>query len=348
MRRRGFLCAAGISAVSGWAAAGVTVELRLEAELRVVDLVPDGDAPPLVLAKSPKGGMLLRHSDGKWLREPIPEAARSVARGAGALWIAGETGIWRRAEDGGKWTRAWESEGLERILFVGDKGFAAGSGKTIVDYTEGEWKRIAAADEPTTNTANTTYHWIHFVTERVGIISGASRPPRKGRTEDYPAWLDADRASRRKEWPGASITLETRDGGKTWRHSVTSIFGKISRVRYARDGRGLALVEFHDEFEWPSEVFAIDLKTGSSERVFREKDRAVTDTWLYAGKGYLAAIDPSTRRAFIYTSDDLKRWTENALEDIEATRAWFAGTPAGVVWLATDSGSVCRWSEPSR
>jgi len=347
MRRRAFFCVAGSSAVTGWAAAGFSLELRLETGLRVVDLVPDGEAPPLILARARSGGMLVRYSEGKWLREPLPEAAKSVARGAGALWIAAETGIWRRDEEGGQWDKRWEGEGLERILFLADKGFAAGSGKTIVEWAgEGEWQRVPAADGPTTNTANTTYHWIHFVTARVGIISGASRPTRKGRTEDYPAWLDADRASRRKEWPGASITLETRDGGKTWRHAVTSIFGRITRVRYARDGRGMALVEFHDEFEWPGEVFAIDLKTGASERVFREKDRAVTDTWLYAGKGYLAAIEPASRRVFVYTSDDLKRWEENALVGIEGTRAWLAGTPAGVVWLATDTGLVCRLSEP--
>ncbi len=349
MRRRGFLGAAGLGAVSAWAAADSTVELRLEPELRVVDLVPDGETAPLILARGRSGGTLVRRQQGNWLREQLPEAAKSAARGAGALWIAGETGIWRRAEAGGTWEKRWEGEGLERILFLGDKGFAAGSGKTILEWEgEGEWRRLPAADGPTTNTANTTYHWIHFITERVGIISGASRPPRKGRTEDYPAWLDSDRASRRKEWPGASITLETRDGGKSWRHSVTSIFGKITRVRYARDGRGLALLEFHDDFEWPGEVFAIDLKTGASERVFRRKDRAVTDTWLYAGKGYLAAIEPASRRVFVYTSDDLKRWEENALVDIEGTRAWLAGTPAGVVWVATDTGLLCRLSEPAR
>jgi hypothetical protein len=351
MRRRRFLCAAATFPAWPQGNPGFQLAFRLEPELRILDMVPDGGDHPLVLAEGRQGGLLLRNANGEWLRESLPEPARSVASGHGGFWIAGTSGLWWRAVSGGKWERRWEGEGLHRVTFVGDNGFAVGEGKTILATADnGTWQRVRAADEPTTNTAYTTYDWIHFTTSRVGIISGASRPPRKGRTESYPAWLDTDPQTRRKEWPGASITLETRDGGLTWRHSVTSIFGKISRVRYARNGRGLALVEFHDAFDFPSEVFAIDLKKGSSERVFRRKDRAVTDTWIEAGYAFLASIEPPapdapdrTGNAFLYRSDDLQQWQEFALPlQAKGTRLWLAGTPDGAIWVALDTGLVYR------
>ncbi|MFN7937228.1 MAG: hypothetical protein U0R19_28140 [Bryobacteraceae bacterium] len=325
---------------------------RLDPPATVVDFVPGGEDTPLVLARNADEALLIHHNAEGWQRVRLPEQAKSVAQDKRYFWIAGTSGIWRQPSAGGRWEKRWEGEGLERILFVGEKGFSTGSGKTILQTSNGEeWRRVPAADEPTTNTANTTYHWIHFVTERVGIISGASRPPRKGRTETYPAWLDPDRESRRKEWPGASITLETRDGGTSWRHSVTSIFGKITRVRYARDGKGLALVEFHDAFEWPSEVFSIDLKAGSSERVFRRKDRAVTDTWLFTGRGYLAAIEPPEiasevrqGRVSVFQSEDLQEWKELPFPKVEAGRVWLAGLPGGALWAATDTGLLFRAS----
>ncbi|MBL8177032.1 MAG: hypothetical protein JNK48_20330 [Bryobacterales bacterium] len=350
MRRRAFLSLGAAAAATGQP----TFErvLRLESGLSVVSVAPGEGETPVLLASGPSSSYIIHHFNGDWRREPLPEAASSVSSSQGAFWIAARSGIFTRAAGGAKWQKRWEGEGLEHIVFIGPKGYAAGAGKTILEYGEdGEWRRIPAADEPTTNTANTAYHWISFLTPRVGVISGASRPPRKGRTESYPAWLDPDRASRRKEWPGASVTLETRDAGLTWRHSVTSIFGKITRVRYARDGRGLALVEFHDEFEYPSEVFAIDLKSGSSERVFRRKDRAVTDTWLFSGLGCLATVHPTAApdrpgAVSVYISNELRDWTEYVLQGVTGNRVWLAATPQGVLWLATDSGFLCRSSEP--
>jgi hypothetical protein len=352
MQRRTFLPAlAGFGfTAEGHSTAAFAEAYRLDPAATVVDFVPGAEDTPLVLARNADGGLLVYHNRKGWQRDKIPDYARSVSQDGRNFWIAGDTGIWRRLIEGGKWEKRWEGEGLERILFAGQKGFAVGSGKTILETADGEqWRRVPAADEPTTNTANTIYHWIHFVTDRVGIVSGASRPARKGRTEPYPAWLDTERETRRKEWPGASLTLETRDGGKTWRNSVTSIFGKITRVRYARNGRGLALVEFHDEFEWPSEVFAIDLKTGSSERVFRSKDRAITDTWLYPGRGYLAAIEPPAvpsevrqGKVHVLQSDNLSDWSEVTFPQVEAGRVWLAGTSEEEVWAATDTGVLFR------
>ena len=105
--------------------------------------------------------------------------------------------------------------------------------------------------------------------------------------------MEPDRAQKRRQWPAVSLVLETRDGGATWNPSATSMFGQITRIRLTADRRGLALVEFRDAFEWPSEVHRLDTRSGKCERTFRRKDRAVTDVLLMdRGPGYLAAIQP--------------------------------------------------------
>lgn len=251
-----------------------------------------------------------------------------------------------------------ERPGLERAYFLSaDRGFVCGANKTLMETFDGgaTWAPIAAAAEPDTVAAQTTYQWIDFVTPRAGIVTGASRPPRRGNTSSLPFWRDPMRTTRRREWPAASLTLETRDAGLSWKHSSTSLFGRISHVRYSRDGYGLAVLEFHDSFDWPSEVFLISIRTGQSERCFREKDRAVTDAVAFsATSGYLAAIEPpadpseSTQGLLhVLHSSDYKEWTDMPLpKPIPAGRAIFSGKIEDNLWLATDSGYVLRLNPP--
>ena len=42
------------------------------------------------------------------------------------------------------------------------------------------------------------------------------------------------------------------------------------------------MFSYADSFEWPSEVYRLDLTTGKSESVFKQKDRRVTDAAIFA------------------------------------------------------------------
>lgn len=232
-------------------------------------------------------------------------------------------------------------------------GYALGAEKTILETRDGgaTWNDLPAAEFPSTSPESTVYHWVDFATPRVGLITGVSRPSRRGATGPLPAWRDPKGKDRRPEWPAASITLETRDGGVTWKHSTTSLFGRITRARYTREGRGLALVEFHDRFEFPSEVFSIDLRSGKSERVFRRTDRAVTDVLLSKNGGaLLAAIAPPRNPAqstlgtvHVLASRDLSSWEEQPLpEPFYAGRVWLLDSDP--VLLVTDTGVVLQAS----
>ena len=92
------------------------------------------------------------------------------------------------------------------------------------------------------------------------------------------------------------FSSRARDGGKTWDATTGSLFGHVTRVRLSLNGFGLGLIEFSNAFEWPSEVFRIDWTTGNSERVYREKNRLITDVVLPpTGPSYLVGIEKLDR-----------------------------------------------------
>ncbi|MBL8229002.1 MAG: hypothetical protein JNL98_11010 [Bryobacterales bacterium] len=328
--------------------------LRRDRSTPVHEFAVSRDGIPFAITGPDEKPSLLTWQD-TWQQHPLPETALSVfPLIEGYCWLAGVSGIWRSADGGKNWSQQWKGEGILRLYFLDeDRGYATGGNKTALFTNDGgqTWEPIAAAAEPRTTPEYTAYTWVEFVTTRVGIIAGTSRPPRSGITDVMPAWRDPAKASRRPEWPGASLTLETRDGS-TWKHSSTSLFGRISRVKYGRDGRGLSLVEFHDVFEYPSEVFAINLRTGKSERAYREKDIAITDIALTqtGALGLLAGVevpaDPArddTGRVHIMTSEDLRTWVDELLpERLMARRVFIAGFRTDSLWAATDTGVILR------
>ncbi|MCS7025586.1 MAG: hypothetical protein NZV14_12370 [Bryobacteraceae bacterium] len=315
------------------------------------------DGTVYVIAGPAAKPQLMVRERQSWTRRPLPEASHSLFPLVdGLCWLAGLSGIWHSRDGGGSWTKQWPAEGIKHLCFADERrGYAVGANKTVIFTTDGgeSWNPLDVAAEPRTTPQFTTYHWVDFVTPRVGVITGCSRPPRSGTTNEMPAWRDPSRASRRPEWPGVTIILETRDG-LNWKHTSVSLFGQINRVKYSRGGRGLSLVEFHDAFEYPSEVFAINLRNGQSERVYREKEIAITDIALTHSEGFgvLAGIcvpvDPAqdeTGRVVILSSEDLKQWRlESIPEGLAARKVFLAGFEAANLWAATDTGVILQRS----
>jgi photosystem II stability/assembly factor-like uncharacterized protein len=300
--------------------------------------------------------VLLMTGDGgsTWELRPVPDACLAlffVNETTG--WLVGRKGLYRSEEAGMAWRRIPAPSGLLRVWFADERrGWAVGTHKAVYATTDGgsNWQRVPAADEVKTTPEYTAYVWIVFADAQRGMIVGNSRPPRRDEAKQLPEWLDPERAQRRRERPSLGIVLETRDGGSSWSSSVTSMFGQITRVRLAADGRGLALIEFTRPFDWPSEVFSLNWKGGRSERVFRRADRAVTDLALARdGWAYLAAVEPVGQKIrlpvpgkiHVLRSQDLSRW-EEAEVDYRAfgRRAMLSEAPDGRLWLVTDAGAV--------
>jgi photosystem II stability/assembly factor-like uncharacterized protein len=295
-------------------------------------------------------------SDGgqTWKPVVVPEAALSLFfLNEKAGWLVGREDLWRTADFGQTWVKLGRAPGTLRVCFVSEqRGWAVGAKKSVYETSDGgtTWQRVATAGEPKTTSDYTVYGAVAFSSPASGMVSGWSRPPRRGEREQAPEWIEPESA--RREWPGVTISLETQDGGAHWRVSQTSMFGQITQISFAPDGRGLGLVEFFDKFEYPSEVYRVEPRTGRNVRTFRSRDRVITDVLLdAAGTGYLAAFEPPglvfrspvPGKLKILKSVDLDQWQEMEVDyRALARRALLASAGSGSLWAATDTGMILK------
>ena len=231
--------------------------------------------------------------------------------------------------------------------------------KSVYETRDGgrTWKPVTAAAQPNVNPAYSIYSRIAFADERWGLIAGGYAPPRPrsaNEDDDAPDWMNPERALARRERPLMAIEIGTRDSGATWTPSTAPLIGSIAALRLAgRDG--LAVFAYADSFEWPAEVYRLDLGTGKSASVFKQKDRRVTDAALFrSGPAFLAAVEPPGRlrsapvpgKVRILTSDDLNRWAEMPVDYRAVARTVILAGPDSMhLWAATDTGMILRLSQ---
>jgi hypothetical protein len=268
-------------------------------------------------------------------------------------WMITDKGMWETAESGHSWTKIKGApSGLLRVWFLDKKhGFAAGLEKRVFETTNGgdTWTLLPVAKEAQGDATFTTYGEIAFSGNN-GIISGWNVPPRRG----GPDWMEPEQAAKRKQLPNLTIFLQTKDGGKTWIKGETSIFGQVTRISLSATGAALGLIEYKDEFEYPSEVYHINLQgRGTSTSAFRQKDRAITDVRTFddSRHGLIAGYEtegtiyrsPIPGKLKVLRSDDLDHWEEMTVDyRAVAHRAMIAGPDETHLWIATDTGMILK------
>lgn len=305
-----------------------------------------GKVTPLVLTT--------RDGGAHWAETPVKEAGLAMFfLDDSTGWMVTEKGIWETAESGRSWTKLKNApSGLLRIWFLDKKhGYAAGLEKRVFETTNGgdTWTLLPISAEAQGDATYTTYGEIAFSGNN-GIISGWNIPPRRG----GPDWMETERAGKRPQLPNLTILLQTIDAGKTWTKSEASVFGQVTRISMAPQGVALGLIEYRDEFEYPSEVYRVNIrKDGSSDSVFRDKTRAITDVRTFAGsnRGLIAGFEtegtiyrsPIPGKLKVLTSDDLENWQEMKVDyRAVAHRAMIAGPDEKHLWIATDTGMILK------
>jgi hypothetical protein len=162
--------------------------------------------------------------------------------------------------------------------------------------------------------------------------------------------VDPATALRQRESPHLSYTLATGDGGNKWTPKSGSLFGTISRVRFAPEGKGLELMVYGETFRYPAEVYSLTWPNGTTQSVYRDAKFAVTDIWLASdGTAYLAGVKVRGQlRSLIpeavqvLTSKDLTDWSSIPVDfRAEATSTILAGA-GDDLWMATDTGMILK------
>ncbi|HYV63340.1 MAG TPA: hypothetical protein VE958_11735 [Bryobacteraceae bacterium] len=310
-------------------------------------------------------------SDGgeNWTQIPQKEHGRSLFfLNENAGWMVTDDAIWFTEESGRSWKKLSEQPKapkksnfrgglIETVWFLDqNRGFAAGYFKTAYATSDGgrTWKPIEAASTPNSNPLYSAFTRISFAPERKrGMMIGSYSPPQMQSRyrPNLPSWMEPETAAKRRQVPRLTMLLETRDGGNKWEANTAPLFGTITTLRM-QEKEALTVFQFNESFEWPAEVYRIDLLTGVSVRVFREKDRRVTDALLFPGsKVVMAAVEPPGKlnsapipgKVKIITSSDFKTWKESDVDyKAEAGRVKLAGPDPDHLWAATDTGMILR------
>ncbi len=273
-----------------------------------------------------------------------------------AGWMVTESGIWSTDEAGRSWKRIYKRRGLARVFFLTpEHGWALGGGKTLLETDDGgkSWAKVKAAEDLKLNPEFTTFTWMDFGSPKAGIVVSKSHT-RSYFRRDLPIWMETE-PSRSKEVPTVTAFLETKDAGKTWSSQMSTLFGQITRFRLGKNGRGLALIEYENFFDWPSEVLRLDLATGKNYPSLKRKDRAITDVAVMSdGSGYAAGFQPGGLIAYspvpgpvkVLHSDNLLTWTEMKVDyRAVARRVMLAAVDATHVWMATDTGMILKLTD---
>ena len=322
-------------------------------------------------------------SDGgeHWALTPLKEFPRSIffldeSNG----WMVTAESLWFTQEAGRSWTRISDQikpdkkladpphTGLIlRVAFLDAlHGYAVGLQKSAFETHDGgrTWKPLPEAAEPASNPAYSVYSHIAFVDGRRGMIAGGYAPPRiKSREEreeegDVPDWMHPESTLHRRQQPRLTLELDTRDGGATWTSGTAPLLGSVVSAHLAGEN-GLLVFDYNDSFEWPAEVYRLDLKTGKSESVFKKKDLLVTDAAIFAEgtRAFLAAVEPPGRlrsapipgKVRMLSSTNLIDWVEMPVDYRAVAQSLvLAGPDAEHLWAATDTGMILRLSLPVR
>ena len=310
-------------------------------------------------ARNRISGVLLTTNDGgeTWQQEPLKDLPRSLFFLNDSIgWMVGERGIWQTDEGGRSWRKLSGEAGVARVHFLdSQKGFAVGAPKKFLATTDGgkTWKKVPAGDLPETRPESTIYSQIDSPAPNWLLVAGSSIPPRRMPRFELPPWLEPEEAKLRTQRPTVMVILESRDGGVTWHHGTTSMFGRISKLTTGSAALGLSIFQFDDQFDWPAEVFKLTLNNGRSSRVFRYKDRLPTDALMTPGLAYIAAIEPATEIRGIpipgkvhvsrAMAPEMDRWLEIPVDyRAVASRATLAASPDGSIWLVTTSGMIMK------
>jgi len=280
-------------------------------------------------------------------------------------WMVTATGVWQTSEAGRNWTRKVKAPGgLTRVWFLDRRrGYGIGSERRIFETIDGgdSWILLPGVKEVESDQRTTTFGEIAF-TGKAGIIAGWSTPVRSTPPVTAATGSGGTKSEPPRQTPAYSVMLQTVDAGQTWKKSDASLFGQITRISMAPQGTALGLIEFRDRFDYPSEVYSIDLHTGKSERAFRAMDRAITDVRLFRGlsTGVIAGYEtpgPADRtggagslsrvlvpgKLKVLISEDLAHWDEMTVDaHAVARRAMISGPDPDHLWIATDTGMILR------
>jgi photosystem II stability/assembly factor-like uncharacterized protein len=302
-----------------------------------------------------KSRLLLTRDGGKsWVQQKCdkdPEGVFILDSTHG--WYVASGRVFATRDGGQKWDKyPLPHKAITQVWFAEpESGFAFGVGKVFYRTADGgrNWSAVPESESLNLQSPQTFLRSMAMLPSGAGMLVGDSTaaPPEAA----LPDWMTPDRALSRKSLPGTVVLFQTHDGGKTWSGQLSSAFGSVRRVRMG-PSRAAVVFQYGESFAWPSELFALNLRTGKNSTVLRRKDLVIHDALLFSDGSMLAATtQPSGRlrnspvpgKLRVFWSPDAEAWFEMKV-DYRATgnSATFAACSDGTLWIATDEGAIVQ------
>ena len=309
-------------------------------------------------SESVKSRLLVTHDGGKTWRD---EKCDKNPQGVFILdsvngWYVASGKLFATQNAGQKWEKlTLPHRAITQVWFATpQRGIAFGVGKQFYRTSNGgrNWDLVPESDTLNLKSPETYLRSVAMLPSGAGMLVGDSTavPPEAS----LPDWMTPERAMQRKNVPGTAVLFVTHDGGNTWKGQLSSAFGLLRRVRMG-PSRAAVAFQYRESFYWPSELFLIDLKTGSNQGVLRRKELVIHDTLLFAdGSMLVAATQPSGRlrnspipgTLRVLWSPDTHEWFEMKVDYRAAgNSATFASCSDGTIWIATDEGTILQLAE---
>jgi len=310
-----------------------------------------------IIAEGRGKGTLLSSLDGglTWQQSELRFLPRSLfALDDSSLWCVSEKGeVWFSAESGRDWKKLSKQDAALRVHFLNNQtGYLVGIKKTFMRTDDGgkTWRHVPEAAQVAGSAENFTYNWVKFWNGKIGLASGSSQTPVRSRRRavDLPDWMEPELAAFRSDKPHMMVSLETMDGGATWRKQEVSGFGTVHRSVIGSDGTGLTLIKFNKSFEYGGELYAFYPKFNKKPGlILRLKEVEFQDILYIPGDGaYLACTErlgplPVPTKVRIKHSKDLQTWTDIPVDyRAIAQKITLGATPSGKVFAALDQGTI--------
>jgi photosystem II stability/assembly factor-like uncharacterized protein len=303
-----------------------------------------------------KSRLLVTHDGGKtWVEEKCDKNPQGVfVLDAANAWYVASGKIFATRDSGKKWEKyPLPHKALTQVWFgTPESGIAFGVGKVFYRTADGgrTWNGVLESEGLNLQSPQTYLRSMAMLPSGAGMLVGDSTavPPESGALPD---WMTPDMALKRKNLPGTAVLFQTHDGGKTWAGQLSSAFGSIRRVRMG-PSRAAVVFQYRESFAWPSEMIAVDLRTGKNQTALRRKDLVIHDALLFSdGSIIAAATQPSGRlrnspipgKLRIFWSPDAQTWFEMKVDyRAVGNSATFASCSNGTLWIATDEGAIAQ------
>ena len=316
-------------------------------------LIEDEDSGSL------KPRLLVAHDGGKtWVQQKCDKDPEGVfVLDSSNAWYVASGRLFSTRDGGRKWEKfPLPHKALTQVWFATpESGIAFGVGKVFYRTADGgrSWSAVPESESLNLQSPQTYLRSMAMLPSGAGMLVGDSTAaPIEA---SLPDWMTPERAVKRKSLPGTIVLFQTHDGGKSWGSQLSSAFGTIRRVRMG-PSRGTVVFQYSESFGWPSELFALELRTGQNRPVLRRKDLVIHDTLLFNDGSMLAvATQPTGRlrnspipgKLRVLWSPDTVEWFEMKVDyKAVGNSATFATCSDGSLWIATDEGAIIQLASP--